>query len=199
MTDAPRSVAIVAAGPSALSWLNACNAVGGRRLVADEVWTVNGMADLIQADRVFMMDGVEHSLAPSHPLSPGFATWLPRHPGPVYVPAPDERAPGAVAYPLHDVVRATGTAYFRSSVAYAIGLAMLLKVERLELYGCDFALADGRYEEGRANVEFLLGLAAARGMRLTLPHTTALLGTAGGRVLYGYGRPFDPTEMPADE
>ena len=59
-----------------------------------------------------------------------------------------------------------GHIYFNTSVAYAVGLAIHLKVKEIGLYGCDFTYPDTHVaESGRACVEFLLGIAGANGAK----------------------------------
>lgn len=99
-------------------------------------------------------------------------------------------------YPLAEVIDAFGQNYFRNSIAYAIALALLCNAECISLYGCDF---DYRgvpgcehlvgQEIGRPNVEFWLGYAAARGVKLNFGTMTTMLDivTRIREGLYGYG------------
>lgn len=94
-------------------------------------------------------------------MTPGMRDWLPRHPGPIYTVALDERAPGLVPYPIVEVVAKIGVPYFNNTAAYAIGYAIASEVKKIELYGIDFSYPDDRHgaEAGRACCEFLCGMA----------------------------------------
>jgi hypothetical protein len=115
--------------------------------------------------------------------------WLKHHPGPVYTSRPREDYPGLVAYPLADVVAATRFAYFNSTAAYAVAFAIFLGVSRLTVFGNDFTYPNAHdAEKGRACVEFWLGMAAQRGIRIAMPQTSSLMDACHTQAarLYGY-------------
>ena len=66
--------------------------------------------------------------------------------------------------------------YFNSTAAYAVAYAIWLEVEKISLFGCDFTYPDAHdAEKGRACVEFWLGVASERGIKISVPKTTSLL------------------------
>ena len=70
----------------------------------------------------------------------GLANWLRTHPGPIYTSRAYPEFPGAVEFPLAEVMTKTGHGYFNSTVAYALAYALDLKItqggpRRLELFG----------------------------------------------------------------
>jgi hypothetical protein len=119
----------------------------------------------------------------------GMLRWLRNHPGPIYTSVPHEDYPGLIPYPLADVMNSLGRmAYFNSTAAYAVALAVHLGVKKLYVFGCDFTYPNVKQaEQGRACVEFYLGMGRARGMVIGLPNTSLMDGIATNKErLYGY-------------
>ena len=190
---APYTVAIVAMGPSRADYMNEAVNGASSDSVADEVWAINAMAGIIQHDRAIIMDDLNYFSKAGREMNPhlrGYASWLPKHPGPIFAQREYDEFPGAVEYPIKEVCLKLGYAYFNSTVAYAVGLAIYEGVKHLKLYGCDFtgaANADG--QSGRACVEFWLGRATLQGMRVTIAPSSTLCDQKTGRPLYGYSTP----------
>jgi hypothetical protein len=193
----PKHVALVAMGTSSGDFVKLANASGGIHAVADEIWTINATAAVIKHHRAFVMDDIKHTItreaAEGSKVAQGILHWLPKHHGPVYTSKAYPEWPALVEFPLRDVIQAVGgLPYLNTSVAHAIAFAMLLKVEELSLYGCDFTYPDlHAAESGRGCVEYLLGIACGRGMRLNVPSTTTLLdaNVPDDRRIYGYHDP----------
>lgn len=193
MKQSPTSVAILGMGPSLSQYLNIAKRLGARSKLADEVWGINAVADVIACDRVFHMDDVrvQQLRAAERPDSniAAMLGWLKRHPGPVYTSIPHPSYPGLVAFPLQKVMNDLGMGYFNSTAAYAVALAIHLRVQKLYLFGCDFTYANAHHaEKGRACMEFWLGVAHARGIELSVPRETSLMDAceAFRDRLYGY-------------
>ncbi len=189
----PKRVALLGAGPSLAHYLEVCKRHGGRHAVFDEVWCINALGDVLQCDRVFFMDDVRYGEAfvrmqPAHGLA-ACLKWLKRHPGPVYTSRPHPDYPGMVAFPLEEVVRNLGVAYFNTSPAYAVAYAIHLGVKALYPMGLDYTFANAHVaEKGRACFEFWLGVAVARGIRVHTPPSTSLLDSCAPAAdrFYGY-------------
>ena len=190
----PQSVAIVAMGRSFKTYVqHVCN-LGRRGRAADEVWAINAMGGVIQHDRLFVMDDICEVLAPLARKEPtsmpaGLIEMLRNHPGPVYTSKVYDEFPCMTEYPLEDVINAVGNAYFNTSVAYAVGLAIQLKVKEIGMYGCDFTYPDLHVaESGRACVEFLLGIAGKGGAKIVIAGDSTLLDAnmTAAQKLYGY-------------
>jgi hypothetical protein len=171
----------------------------------DEVWAINSMMAPIKHDRVFMMDPASRFLDTENAGSQTKALRkiLGAHPGPIYTCTLDERVPGAVLYPLEEVVKDTGLCYFNNTVPYAIAFAIYHKVEKLYLYGLDYSYKSNLVlaEAGRACAEFWLSAAIARGMGVEVAHNSTLLDTnvPDEEKLYGYHRLDDPLVMSVSE
>jgi hypothetical protein len=192
----PRHVALLGLGPSLEAYVDVAKRMGARRAFADEVWGINAVADIVHCDRVFHMDDVriQQIRADARPETniAAMLTWLKTHPGPVYtsVPPVGDAYPGLVAFPLQAVMNELGgVGYFNSTAAYAVALAVAIGVERITLFGFDFTYANSHHaEQGRACVEYYLGIARARGIEIGLPDSTSLMDgcTSRGARYYGY-------------
>lgn len=195
---APEHVAILGLGRSLSSFVDVTKRLGGIRAYCDEVWGVNAAGDIVHCDRVFHMDDVriQEARAAAAPDSniARMLDWLRRHPGPIYTSRVREGYPGLVEYPLQDVLNADehgngGAPYFNSTPPYAVAFAIHIGVKRLSLFGCDYSLENvHNAERGRGCLEYWLGVAAARGVQITLPETTALMdaNVPERELFYGY-------------
>lgn len=94
-------------------------------------------------------------------------------------------------YPIDDAVNLMGHEYFASSFAYMLALAILEQPEEIAVYGIDLA-SDEEYAYQRPNAEYLLGIARALGIKITIPWQSALL-TA--QWVYGKERPPEQDPM----
>jgi hypothetical protein len=192
---APRHVVILGLGPSLEHYVDTVKRLGGRKAFADEVWGINAVGGVIQCDRLFHMDDVrvQERRAEAAPLSniANMMKWLGEFAGPVYTSRiPDDNSyPSLVEFPLEDVVNSVGYAYFNSTAAYAVAFAIYSGAKKISLFGIDFSYPNAHHaEQGRACVEFWLGIAAARGIELAISERSSLLDTIEPveRSFYGY-------------
>lgn len=190
---APEHVAILGLGPSVQDYLELTKRVGGRHKFADETWGINALGNVLLCDRIFHMDDVRiqeiRAAAKPDGNIAALLPWLKKHPGPVYTSRPHPDYPGMVPFPLEAVVQDTGYAYFNSTAAYAVAYAVYRRVKKISAFGMDFTYAHSHHaEKGRACVEFWLGIAAARGIKLSIPNRSSLMdGCEPARdKLYGY-------------
>lgn len=197
-----KHVVILGMGPSLEGYVDLVKRLGSRRVFADEVWAVNAVADVVQHDRVFHMDdvAVQEIRAAANPkgnIAP-MLDWLRTHPGPVYTSVARPGYPGLVAYPLADVINATGHIYFNSTVAYAVAYAVAVGVQKISMFGIDFTYPSAhKSEKGRACVEFWLAVALERDIEIGLAERTTIFDAIeGGRAkLYG----FDAMDVTIDQ
>jgi hypothetical protein len=197
----PGHVAIVGLGPSCATFFEMTRRMGGVSAYCDELWGINAIGDVLRCDRVFHMDDlkVQEARAAAKPDGniAAMVRWLKSHPGPVYTSVVREGYPGLVPFPLQDVLNSRhgdngGAPYFNSTAAYAIAAAVtqvLRPVNRISLFGLDYTLPNAHHaEQGRACCEFWLGIAAARGIEITVPETSSLLDACepASHRLYGY-------------
>ena len=188
-------VAIVAMGPSADAYARHCAMAGSRLSNVDETWTLNAFGSIFHADRIFHMDDVriqEIRARGGNVQIANMLKWMKIHPGPIYTSRVHPDYPGLVEFPLEDVLNSTGNMpYFNSTPAFAVGLAIHLKVDRISMYGTDYTFNDKyQAERGRSCIEYWLGRAEERGIDICVPGETALLDTNRSDKLYGYDTRF---------
>lgn len=194
----PDHVAIIGLGPSCAAFFEMTRRMGGVSAYCDEVWGINAIGDVLRCDRIFHMDDlrVQEARAAENPGGniAAMVRWLKTHPGPVYTSRIRPGYPGLVEFPLEDVLNARhdgngGAPYFNSTAAYAIAFAIHIGVRQISLFGLDYTLPNSHHaEQGRACCEFWLGIAAARGIELTIPSTSSLMDACATDRdrLYGY-------------
>ena len=212
----PKSVAIVAMGASAQMYLAVAAQRGGRHEVAENTWAINGMGGVIEHDLLFHMDDcrLQESRTGTENIQ-CMLKWLRRHPR-FFTSKAYPEYPGAIEFPLEDVVNSVGSTYLNNTVAYAVAYAIHIGVNTLSVWGADYTYPDRhKAESGRGCVEFLLGIAAARGIAIQVPDKSSLLDAdvppewkpygydayhvrfdeAGGRTVVTK----DPKELPAPD
>lgn len=91
-------------------------------------------------------------------------------------------------YPLQEVISYFGVDYFTNTIDYALALAIYKGFTEIDLYGVNMAFGS-EYEYEKPGVEFWIGQAMGRGIKVT-NHSKAstILKTRDG-LLYGYGTP----------
>jgi SAM-dependent methyltransferase len=193
-SDVPAKVAILGLGPSLNAFVGIAKRLGAVSKLCDEVWGINAVGDVIRCDRVFHMDDVriQEIRAVADPTGniAAMLTWLRKHPGPVYTSRKHDGYPGLIEFPLADVLNSSGgERYFNNTAAYAVAYAIHIGVKEIQLFGCDYTYPDAHSAEaGRGCVEFWLGIARSRGIRVSIPKTSTLLDAyvEPARRLYGY-------------
>ncbi len=80
--------------------------------------------------------------------------------------------PGSRRYPFEEVAQTTGD-YWCSSLAYALALAIHEQAEEIGLYGIDMKASE-EYAYQRANMEYLIGLARGKGIKVHIPDSSPL-------------------------
>lgn len=159
-----------------------------------EVWTINCGCAVFDHDVVFNM----HDLDVLEKLEPEkkFKDLYNSHNKPVVTVRPWEGAGDNVKeYPLYEVLEAFGQDYFAGGIAYMVAFALLCDVEEIYIFGCDFSYDDdsSAYERGRPNLEFWLGYAAARGVRISVATSSTLIDTSyrlRGNGAQGFGKVY---------
>ena len=185
-------VAILGLGPSVRQFLEISKRWGGRHAYCDEVWGINALGDVFACDRIFHMDDVriQQIRAEARPDTniARMLDWLRTHPGPIVTSRAHPDYPGLVEFPLAEVLTKFPTGYFNSTAAYAVAYALHVGANKISCFGMDFTYPDAHdAEKGRACVEFWLGMAAARGVEITVPQTTSLLDACNPQALRFYG------------
>jgi hypothetical protein len=167
-----RKVAIIGASPSRKQgpWFDP----------AWECWALNEIAQP-RYEKHF-------ELHPRSVQSPKDFAWLAQCQRPCYVLDPDEWRPGEipmpVRYPFDWVLEVTGgRRYFTATFCFQIALALAEGYEEIGLWGVDLDLGTARERlVEKPCVEYWLGFAQGRGVKVTLPPTSTLLSR---RYVYG--------------
>ena len=188
-----RHIAILGLGPSIDQFLEITKRLGGRSRFCDEVWGINALGNVFACDLVFHMDDVRiqeirAAAAPASNIA-AMLQWIKSSPVPVVTSRAHPDYPALVEFPLEDVLNHLGHDYFNSTAAYAVAFAIHTGATEISIFGMDFTYPNVHHaEKGRACVEFWLGQAQARGIKVSLPKTTTLLDACYPRSsrLYGY-------------
>ena len=189
----PERVAILGLGPSINQFLEFTKRSGSRKTLCDEVWGINALGDVFNWDKIFHMDDVrvQEIRAKAEPASniAAMLKWLKTTDVPVITSRAHPDYPALQEFPLEDVLNALQFDYFNSTTAYAVAYAIHIGVKEMSLFGVDYTYPDAHdAEKGRGCVEFWLGIASARGIKIRLPKTTSLMDAVMPRKdrLYGY-------------
>ncbi|MCR4301085.1 MAG: hypothetical protein NUV51_05695, partial [Sulfuricaulis sp.] len=191
--ESGKHVAILGLGPSLDQYLDITKRQGGRSKFCDEVWSINALGNVFDCDLVFHMDDVriQEIRAKAAPASniAAMLKWIKTSRVPVVTSRAHPDYPALVEFPLQDVLNHLGHDYFNNTAAYAVAFAIHIGVAQISLFGMDYTYPKAHdAERGRACVEFWLGQAHARGIKINLPKTTTLMDSMYPRAsrLYGY-------------
>jgi len=177
---ARKKLAIVGAGPSMVA-----------APFDSSAWLVAGLNELYhsipRADlwcEMHPRSGPRSFLTGTVPGS-DYLGWLQRCPVPVFMLERHPDLPTSVRYPIDQVATiACGEDWFESSFGYLLAWGIWCgQFEEIGVYGID--LVQGQeWEYQRPNAEFWRGVAAGRGIRVTIPEASAL--GKGSVRRYGY-------------
>jgi hypothetical protein len=78
-------------------------------------------------------------------------------------------------YPLWKIVKDTDSEYFVNSIAYMIAYAIYLKYDQINIYGVDFVTEHEIHGGEKAGVEYWLGFALGRGIKLKISKGALIL------------------------
>ena len=184
----PRSVALVAMGPSITAFLTDTLTQEFSLEFADEIWAINMASNAVYCDVVFWMD----DLIAQHEFRPGLFDVLNKRGKPVIT---TDRRPEIVLnsydYPLDPIAaigfEAFGKPYLNNGVAMAMAYAVHKGVKKLKLYGADFTYPNRTYaERGRGCLESWVMVAMQRGMEISLAGNSSLFDAYHDSGIYGY-------------
>ena len=186
-------IAILGLGPSLDQYLEITKRLGGRSKFCDETWAINALGDVFACDLIWHMDDlrIQEIRAEATPDSniAAMVNWIRGSRVPVMTSIKHPEYSSLIEFPLEDVLNHLGHDYFNSTAAYAIAFAIHVGAAKISIFGMDFTYPNAHdAEKGRACVEFWLGQAHARGIKINLPKTTTLMDAMYPRAsrLYGY-------------
>lgn len=156
-----------------------------------EIWTL-GWDPTPVCHRTFEMHENWRNFLGNPEDSAAHLAWLTGQKVPVYMLRREPDVPMSVAFPMEEIAddqgrTCYGTAYLESSIAYMMALAIYEKVDRIGIWGCDLSTG-GEYAYQRPNMEYLIGLARGRGIKVYVPPQNALLSPCR-EVPYGLNNP----------
>lgn len=105
---------------------------------------------------------------------------------PVIMPKKYEQVKTSVEFPLEEAMREFDTDYFMTGIAYMIAYAIMKEYKQIDLYGINMRGADEKYKNARACVEFWIGVAKGRGIKVNVHGKYSDCLKAFDRRLYGY-------------
>ena len=203
----PEVVSLVALGPSKTNFFHEAALTGKQRGMADEVWVINKLGVVVKHDILFRMDDLSiaykcnrkayrgGNVPEGESVHDAYDDWLRKHDKIIMTSTAYPEYPTSVSFPLEEVVNLVGIPYFRTTPAYAVGFAMYLGVKQLRLYGCDYNYPTNVFqaESGRANLEYILGIAMERGMDVWIAPKSSLMDsiTDPEEMFYGYKNPIE--------
>ena len=76
-------------------------------------------------------------------------------------------------YPFESVSKSIGQAYWNSSIAYAMAMAIHEGAEEIGIYGVHMSGTD-EYAYQRPNMEYLIGVARGKGIKVHIPEESSL-------------------------
>lgn len=91
--------------------------------------------------------------------------------------------PNSMRYPFEEVAATIGAYYFNSSIAYAMALAIHEGAEEIAIYGVDMK-GDDEYGYQKPNMEYLVGLARGKGIKVTIPEQSPLCKFTGEGIKF---------------
>jgi len=113
---------------------------------------------------------------------PDHWVWLQEeHDFPIYMQERYEDIPASVKFPLEEVKKRFGVAYFTSSFGYMIAMALLEGFDEIGVYGFEMA-TDTEYQYQRPNSEWWIGIAIGMGVKVIVPKGCGWMKSK----LYGY-------------
>ena len=115
---------------------------------------------------------------------------------PLVAPFQYEEIPLSVPFPIEKCAKefGVGAMYFSNTIAYMIAFALMNGAKDIAFYGVNQA-GSHEYSEERASVEFWIGIALGRGVKVTINGKNSQLlmykGRYGRGLLYGYLQSFE--------
>lgn len=187
MSKSLKNINIVGLGPS---WFKCPKEHGPN----EEIWGINTMYRNLDVDRIFIMHDLREDILL---MDKDFIESANKVGCPVYTAGDYPVFNNNIPYPIEEIIREFKVCFFLNVICYMIAIAIMEKVEKISLYGCDMRTDAG--EEYRTNekgaVEFWLGVAIGRGIEIAMPEESYLLKRMMTSSSYGYTPRQDPNGL----
>ena len=93
--------------------------------------------------------------------------------------------PTVERYPFEAVAESVGQAYWNSSIAYAMALAIHEGASEIGVYGVDMK-GDDEFGYQKPNMEYLVGVARGKGIKVSIPDASPLCKFQQGAKFYNH-------------
>ena len=114
---------------------------------------------------------------------------------PIIMPREYEELPTSIRFPLEEIMKEFDTDYFMTGIVYMIAYAVYKSYKQIDCYGINMRGADEKYKNARACVEYWLGIAKGRGIKVNMYGKYCDCLKTFDRRLYGFN---DFQTMPED-
>ncbi|MBA7543798.1 hypothetical protein ES705_36138 [subsurface metagenome] len=149
-----------------------------------EFWGCNNIYKAREVDRLFIMHDVyvtqynRGTKIIEEANQKGF---------PVYTLGKYEELKNNISYPVEEVIKEFGIAYFLTNISYMLALAIMQKPKNLCLFGVDmdFGTAKEYMQNEKGCLEYWLGVATGRKIRFHLSQGSGLMRRKGRGNYYG--------------
>jgi len=106
---------------------------------------------------------------------------------PVYTLGKYDELKNNIQYPMQEVIKEFGIAYFLTNISYMLALAIMQRPKNLLLFGVDmnFGTSKEYMQNEKANIEAWLGIALGRGIKFSISNGSTLMKRKGRNNYYG--------------
>lgn len=145
-----------------------------------EIWGVNELYTVVpRVDVLFELH--DYKWLTQKERNPGHLKWLQESKIPIFMLKHYDDIPMSFPFPKDQIVAEFGR-YFTNSISWMVALAIKVGFEEIHMYGVDMA-ADSEYGTQRPSVEYFLGIAVGKGIKIYIPPQSDLLLCSS---LYGF-------------
>ena len=145
----------------------------------------------VKMDKLFIMDVLDEK--PQVVSGQDDLGWVIKRINDLHIPLISpyiyKEIPLSEEFPLEECKKKFGEPYFSNTIGYMIAYALLKNVEEIDIFGVNQA-SSGEYTMEKAGVEYWLGIAVGRGVKVTVHGDKSELLTNKNRwgqgLLYGY-------------
>jgi len=149
-----------------------------------EFWGCNNIYKAREVDRLFIMHDVymtefnRKAEIIKEANEKGF---------PVYTLGKYDDLKNNIQYPMPEVIKEFGIAYFLTNISYMLALAIMQKPKKLFLFGVDmdFGTSNEYMQNEKSNIEYWLGRAVGEGIEFSIANGSTLLKRKGRSNYYG--------------
>lgn len=152
-----------------------------------KLWTVNGgWSYHPESNLGFLMDDHKFHRDETHPQAGWYDNLMKTSTLPIMTSRAYPNYPAMVEYPLKEIAKMYGTAYFGETIDYMVALAGYFEVKKVYFLGCDYQFND-RFPAERAGTEYWIGRLEERGIECDASPSQNLMKQAPREIMY------DPT------